>query len=99
MAFGINNKAVFALRCQNFVTNLQGAYEEAGKINDIYVNEAGSGADSVWVDNDNSPIATNAELTEAINLMLRLRDCLALDGQTAAIASEDQTSRLTPFLQ
>ncbi len=75
---------------------MRASYEEAGKIDDIYTNEAVSGSDPAFVDTD---IATAAEHTEAINVMRRQRDMLALDGQTAAIASQDQIANLTPFLQ
>jgi len=96
MAYDANKHAVFEQRCQNFIRNLSAAYDEAGKIDAIYTNETGSGTDPAWVDGN---IATAAELVDAILVMQRLRDMLALDGQTAAIASEDQTARLTPFLQ
>ena len=96
MAYDANQHNKFSQRCENWIQNLRAAYDEAGKIDDIYTNETVSGTDPAFVD---TPIATKAEHTEAINVMRRLRDMLALDGQTAAIASQDQTANLTPFLQ
>ncbi len=98
MAYDAGKHNLFARRCQNWIRMIQNGYEEAGKINDIYVNETVSGTDPAF-DDVNTNIAEEAELTEAINLMLRLRDMLALDGQSQIIAVEDQTARMTPFLQ
>lgn len=75
---------------------LDNLYAEAGKIDDIYLNEAGSGSDPAFGDTE---VATEAEHVDAIIVMRRLRDALAFDGQSSAVASEDQTARFTPFLQ
>lgn len=96
MAYDANKHHKFSQRCQNFIQNLRNAYEEAGKIEDIYTNETGSGSDPAWVD---TPIATAGEHIDAILVMQRLRNCLAMDGQSVTITVEDQTARLTPFLQ
>ncbi len=98
MAYDAGKHNLFAKRCQNWIRMIQNGYEEGGRINDIYVNEANSGVDPAF-DDANTNIAEEAELTEAINLIKRLRDMLALDGQSQVISVEDQTSRITPFLQ
>ena len=86
----------FSSRMQNWITNLRAAYAEAGELDDIYTEEAESGAHADFVDN---ATATEAEHVAGIVLMRRIRDALAMDGQTQDITSEDQTSRMTPFLQ
>ena len=96
MAFDAQRMTAFSNRARNWIQNLKAAYEEAGTLDDIYVNEAASGGDPAWADTDN---ATAAEHVDAIIVMRRVRDALAMDGQTDAIASEDQTARITPLLQ
>lgn len=99
MAYDANNHNVFAQRCRNLARELHQLKIESQALNDIYVNETVSGAVPAWTDNDNGPIASNAEMTELMNLGQRLRDMLAMDGESQVIAVEDQTARLTPFLQ
>jgi len=96
MAYDTQNHEAFSARMKNWITNLQNVYEEAGKLDDIYTNEAASGADPQFVDNST---ATKAEHVDGIVLMRRVRDALALDGQSQTLTAEDQTSRMTPFLQ
>ena len=96
MAYDANKHQVFSQRCRNFIRELDNLYTEAGKIEDIYTNETGSGTDPAWVD---TGIATAVEHVDAILVMQRLRDMLAMDEQNQVIAVEDQTARLTPFLQ
>lgn len=96
MAFDQQKMQAFSERTRNFMTNLEAAYIEAGRLDDIYVNEAGSGSDPAWSDTD---IATAAEHVDAILVMRRLRDALAFDGQSNNITSEDQTARFTPWMQ
>lgn len=96
MAFDANKMQVFSQRMQNLLRELRQLYIEAGDLDDIYLNEAASGVDAAWADTE---IATAAEHVDGIIVARRLRDALAFDGQTAAIVSEDQTSRFTPFLQ
>lgn len=96
MAYDANKHAAFSDRCRDWVRNMKQAYVEAGDLDDIYINESSSGGDAAFTDTDN---ATEAEHVDAIILMRRLRDCLAMDGQSSAIASEDQTARITPWLQ
>jgi len=99
MAFNANNHEVFAQRCRNLAREMHQLKIESQAIDDIYVNETVSGTVAGWTDNDGNPIATNAEMVELMNLGQRLRDMLAMNGESAAIATEDQTPRLTPFLQ
>ncbi len=96
MAFSADHMTTFSERTKNWIQNLQNAYAEAGKLDDIYINESASGTDPAWVD---TPNATAAEHVDAIVLMRRLRDALALDGQSQTLTAEDQTARMTPFLQ
>ncbi len=96
MAYDASHHAVFSDRAKNWIIALDNLYTEAGKLDDIYSHEAGGGSDPAWVDTNN---ATAAEHIDAIVLMRRVRDALALDGQTDNVTSEDQTARMTPFLQ
>lgn len=96
MAYDANKHNVFSDRCKAFITNLHNAYIEAGKLDDIYLEESASGTDPAWVDTSN---ATAAEHVDAIIVMRRLRDALAFDGQSNTITPEDQTARFTPWLQ
>ena len=96
MAYDQAKHNVFAERMRNWVRELKQLYAEAGDMDDIYLNEGESGNHAAFVDHD---IATEAELVDGIILMRRLRDALALDGQSNNLTSEDQTARITPFLQ
>ena len=96
MAYDANKHNVFSDRCKAFITNLHNAYIEAGKLDDIYNNEAEGGGHAAWGD---TPNATAAEHIDAVIVMRRLRDALAFDGQANVITAEDQTARFTPWLQ
>lgn len=96
MAFDAQKMQAFSERTRNFITNLEAAYIEAGRLDDIYTNEAESGSDPAWGD---TSIATAAEHVDAVLVMRRLRDALAFDGQTQNLTAEDQTARFTPFMQ
>ena len=96
MAYDVNKHNAFSKRCQSFMATLEQAYIEAGRLNDIYTQEALSGSDPAWVDTE---IATAAEHVDAILVMQRLRDALGFDGQSVTLTPEDQTARFTPFLQ
>ena len=96
MAYDANHHGAFSERMKNIINQLQSDYEEAGRLDAIYTEETASGTDPAFVDNGN---ASAAEHVNGITLLRRLRDCLALDGQSAAISSEDQTANMTPFLQ
>lgn len=96
MAYSAEHHAVFSQRMKNWIQNLNQAYIEAGALDDIYLNETASGTDPAWVDTAN---ATAAEHVDGIVLLRRIRDALAMDGQSQTLTAEDQTSRMTPFLQ
>jgi len=96
MAYDANKHTRFSQRMRNWMREINQLYIEAGAIDDIYTNEAASGADAAFVTND---IATKTEYQDAINLLRRHRDMLAFDAQTANITSADQISLVTPFLQ
>lgn len=86
----------FSSRMQNWIKNLRAVYAEAGDLDAIYNEEAEGGSHADFADNGT---ATKNEHIDGIVLMRRVRDALALDGQTQDLTSEDQTARMTPFLQ
>lgn len=96
MAYNEQKHKVFSDRAKNFIVNLHQLYIEAGVLDDIYINEAVSGGDAAWTDTENG---TADEHVNAILVMRRFRECLGLDDNAAALASQAQTSRMTPFLQ
>ncbi len=96
MSYDARKHEAFSTRMQNWIRAVNNLYEEAGTLDDVYTEEAVGGAHASFVDN---LTATKAEHIDGIVLIRRLRDALALDGQTQDLTSEDQTARMTPFLQ
>jgi len=86
MAFSDSKNQVFHERMRNCMRSLyEVAFDEGERLDNIYLNEAASGADAAYVDTD---IADAAEVTEGIVLIRALQAFLA-----------DHVARITPFLQ
>lgn len=86
MAFSDSKNRVFHERMKNCMKSLyEVAFDEGERLDNIYLNEAASGADAAFVDTD---VSTAAECTEGIVLIRALQTFLA-----------DHIARMTPFIQ
>ncbi len=96
MAYDANHHQSFSERVRNLARSINNNRLEALALDDIYIQETVSGTHAAFVDTN---ISTAAELVDMVVLGRRIGTCLAMDGQTGTNANEDQTARLTPFLQ
>ena len=85
MAYSANFHDNYARRQTNLMRQLYAFKQEGERLKAIYTNEAASGTDPAYVD---TPLATAAELTEAINV---------INAVTTVI--DAQITNITPFLQ
>lgn len=86
MAFSDSKNQVFHERMRNCMRSLyEVAFDEGERLDNIYLNEAASGADEAFQDTD---IADAAECVEGIVLIRALQTFLT-----------DHVARMTPFLQ
>ena len=92
MAYSAEKHAVFSDRMKNFMDSFQNLRDEMARLNEIYTNEAISGAHADFVD---TPNATKQEHIDGIVLMRRLVDFV--EGN--AVATLDRRSNITAFTQ
>jgi hypothetical protein len=94
MAYGANQHNKFSERIKNWTRAIQNLDEEGMVLDQIYVNESVSGTDPAFSDTGNG---TAAEHIDIVVLIRRVNDILR--ESSGSTTHEDQTPRITPFLQ
>jgi hypothetical protein len=92
MAYDSAKHDVFSERCKNHAGAMLALWEEGQRLNEIYVNEAESGAHAAFVTNT---IATKQEYIDLI-VAIQAYDAFI---NNAAVATADRMTNITPFTQ
>ena len=91
MAYSASDHQKFTVRMQKFMQNMNALRAEGKAIEEIYVNETGSGGDVDFIDTE---IATKQEHIDGIVYIMAVEAF----NENMAVATLDRTQQMTPFL-